>query len=278
MSGRLEFIHPTLLYLDEQGNRVSAAEQASLEEQAKVDQQKRERRRRRDRGRELRIAEFGRKQLAARDWISFAEIVEWRSRNRDDGFINEQKKEQAIYDLCRELSAGILFFDGQRSWILFASPKYRIPRTLLSDTLSVPDSAYLCRERWISWREFLSKKALQDEILMWCWIPRNVCLKWCANLPFEPKPEWIRLEPEKYVAKRGRRPSYDWKLIRETVFEKMDFHGNFTMDDSDWNRKSQLEEAVTQKLGMTKPKSQFRTKVAEFDKEWFDLKVKNQVT
>jgi hypothetical protein len=42
----------------------------------------------------------------------------------------------------------------------------------------------------------------------------------------------------------GRRPVVDWKMVREEVFRLMDYHGEFSDNDPEWNAQARLEEAI----------------------------------
>jgi hypothetical protein len=195
VSGELKFVdpaEPALLYLDSQGAPVSPKEQAFLEEERRNDDLQRDLKRRAQSLRDQRLIDFAKQRAIDRDWISFAEIVDWRSRHRTDGSIDPQKRLEAINDLIQELSFGTLFYRDGASSVLLTNPKLLDE---LSITLETPKSACIARERWSAWREILSSQSLEKQILVWCWIPRSVCLSWCANVPFEPKPEWIAEKP-----------------------------------------------------------------------------------
>jgi hypothetical protein len=175
------------VYVDEKGNPVSPSEQNRLEVEEKIRSSRRARQQRLNSARLERIAQFEQQQLSSREWISFAEIIDWRSRDRGDGSLSEEKKRATLNDLSMEVSAGNAFFDENRSQILLTSPLYRVSRTLLSNPWSLREEAWLTKERWVFWRDGPAR----DQILTCCWIPRAACLRWATNVPFEPKPEWV---------------------------------------------------------------------------------------
>jgi hypothetical protein len=140
------------------------------------------------------IHEFERQQLEKREWISFAEIIDWRSRDRIDGLINEHKYQQTLDDLRREIAAGTFFFERGHPRILFISPQYRVRRGILADLSAANEGNWVSRQRWLAWAESHSPAILTDALML-CWIPRSVCLSWCANVPFEPKPDWTDRAP-----------------------------------------------------------------------------------
>jgi hypothetical protein len=179
------------IWLDEDGHPLANDEQERMRRENAREAARRARANRVFNARLALIAAFERQQLKRRDWISFAEIIEWRSRNRIDGSISEEKKQQTLDDLSREIAAGASFFEGGQSRVLFISPQYRVRRGILTDLSSAQEGNWVTRKRWLAWREIHSRSILRDEILILCWIPREICLNWCANLPFEPKPEWL---------------------------------------------------------------------------------------
>jgi hypothetical protein len=175
------------VYVDEEGNPVSPSKQKRLEVEEKSRSLRRARQQRLNSARLERIAQFEQQQLSSREWISFAEIIDWRSRDRGDGSLSEEKKRATLNDLSMEISAGNAFFDENRSQILLTSPLYRVSRTLLSSPWSLREEAWLTKERWGFWHDGPAR----DQILTCCWIPRAACLRWATNVPFEPKPEWL---------------------------------------------------------------------------------------
>jgi hypothetical protein len=60
---------------------------------------------------------------------------------------------------------------------------------------------------------------------------------------------WIaRSVPGRDVHVRGRKPSYDRTPIRKWVFELMDYHGEFSLDDPEWKSQADLERAMLERF------------------------------
>ena len=188
-------------YLDNDGNPVSPEEQIRREAKEIEDSRQRDLRSKEQNIRRQWISDFANQREIDREWISFAEIIDWRSRKRTDGSIDPQSRLQAIEDLCSELSFGTRFYRNQPSSVLLLNPELleEISPTLATNPRSMPSSAWVTKDRWKAWQDSPSKDALIEQVLMWCWIPLDVCLSWCSNMPFEPKPEWIK-GSEPYVS------------------------------------------------------------------------------
>jgi hypothetical protein len=268
------------IWLDGDGQPLPAAEQEWMRRENAREAGRRARENSVFNARIALIHEFERQQLEKREWISFAEIIDWRSRDRIDGSINEHKYQQTLDDLRREIAAGTFFFERGHPRILFISPQYRVRRGILADLSAANEGNWVSRQRWLAWAESHSPAILTDAVLMWCWIPRDICLTWCANLPFQPKPEWNQSwkpsggghfkesDSVKAPAKRGPPYKYDWPLIEKYVVEAMDHNGCFSMDDPDWSKLPQLMNVILEKLGMEEPTSQLRKNVGEFCEAW----------
>jgi hypothetical protein len=170
-----------------------------------------------------RIDLFERQQLEARNWISFAEIIDWRSRLGGDGSPNSEKEAVACRDLERELKTGVVFYRDGKSQVLLTSGDYLLSGLLLSDPLSLPADAWVTKEQWRGWEEVHGLNTL-ERLLRCCWIPREVCLRWCTDVPFDPKPSWVN-PPHKQsgspVLARGRAPGTSWAATDEVHFERM---------------------------------------------------------
>ena len=181
-------------YLDAEGKPLPADQQEQLKrEQAESDQQ-RVAKREVERQRYDRIARFKRQQLETRDWISFAEIIDWRSREGANGIPNEGNGQVAVSDLWQEVLAGIIFYTDDRSHILLTSEDYDLPEELLTNPSALPSAAFATRERWVAWRE-INSGPVRDRLLKSGWVPRHLCLKFAASVPFQPKPDWIQDHP-----------------------------------------------------------------------------------
>jgi hypothetical protein len=60
---------------------------------------------------------------------------------------------------------------------------------------------------------------------------------------------WIaRSVPGRDVHVGGRKPSYDRASIRKWVFDLMDYHGEFSLDDPQWKSQAGLERAIVEKF------------------------------
>jgi hypothetical protein len=177
--------------LDRKGNPLPEREQARIErEQQEGDRQRAEARALERRQSEL-IARFERQQLETRDWISFAEMIDWRSRHGTNGVPSADNEKVALDDLWREVSAGVIFYTDDRSHILLASMDYDLTDALLTNPSELPPTAWVTRERWLTWREIHSDPTV-ERLLKYCWVPRDLCLKFAAGVPFRPKPDWVR--------------------------------------------------------------------------------------
>ena len=109
--------------LDRKGHPLPKREQARIErKQQKGDRQRAEARALQRQQSEL-IAQFERQQLETKDWISFAEIIDWRSRQDTNGVPNAENEKVALDDLWREVSAGVIFYtDGRSNCSLALTP------------------------------------------------------------------------------------------------------------------------------------------------------------
>lgn len=137
------------------------------------------------------LARFERQQLETRDWISFAEIIDWRSRQGANGIPSADNERVALKDLWAEVSAGVIFYADDRSHILLTSLEYDLPDALLTNPSALPPTAWVTREKWLAWREIHPSDTI-NRLLKSCWGPRALCLKFAASVPFQPKPDWVR--------------------------------------------------------------------------------------
>jgi hypothetical protein len=142
-----------------------------------------------------RIEQFKTAQRETREWINFAEIAEWCSK--EGSILPSQEKTIAAYDtLSRDLLAGEFEEDG-RSRILFFHPwlpKGRMSRERLRDIVE---------------HNYDAQKG-RTSFLPFCWMPRELFERWLAkhrlaeslpgyfmplgNSPRVPRPE-TRREP-----------------------------------------------------------------------------------
>jgi hypothetical protein len=72
-------------------------------------------------------------------------------------------------------------------------------------------------------------------------------------------------------ARRGRPQEYDWEAIKAKAFALMDYHGDFSPDDPEWNVQARLEERLAdfcqEQYGRV-PDSSLREKSPSWLDEW----------
>ena len=89
---------------------------------------------------------------------------------------------------------------------------------------------------------------------------------------------WIaRSVPGRDVRVGGRKPSYDRASFRKWVFDLMDHHGEFSIDD-EWKSQADLERAILEKFsGCNKPpaESTVRVLIREPLEQWRASKARN---
>jgi hypothetical protein len=144
-----------------------------------------------------RIRRFTENQRRTRDWINFAEIADWCSRE-DQSIVPSQEKIAAAYDtLASDLLAGE-FEENGRSRVLYLHPvttKIRMTREWLRDAINYNyDGAHG-----------------RSEYLTYCWIPRSVFELWLAKhrLPDSPP----RFRPQKSPAPSAATPQDETAAI-----------------------------------------------------------------
>lgn len=269
LAGELEFKKPTL-----------SAEDAAVQ-----------RKQRRQLLRHQRLQQFEQQQLKSREWISFAEIIDWRSRDRKDGSLDVAKRKGVLSDLDSYLATGWFIVDG-RSQVMFLSPEHRIPKPLLNVQLSTR-WRFVTSDQWVNWKSVHGLQTLHDQILHWCWIPREVCLRWCANVPFEPKPEWLNKEaigistkalgeianptiatPGMSKAKR----KYNRNEAKAFVFRELDRHGDIDEEDQNdnWSCLADIERALHDHFENRPAESTVRLWAKRYLQEWRDQRGRNQ--
>jgi hypothetical protein len=141
-----------------------------------------------------RIERFTARQQGVREWISFAEIAEWCSRE-DGSIVPNESKRAAAFDLLQtEFLAGE-FEENGRSRVLYLHPaiaKARISRQTLKDAIDHNHDDHRGRSQY----------------LPYCWIPRPMFDRWLTKhrLPEAP----ARFRPRKSLrlsaATSGGRP------------------------------------------------------------------------
>ena len=141
----------------------------------------RERDRRTRQWRTARIIRFTENQRRTREWINFAEIAEWCSKE-DQSIVPNKEKGAAAYDtLARDLLAGE-FEENGRSRVLYlhpATPKARMTREWLRDAIEHNYDGAHGRSAYLAH----------------CWLPRSLFDQWLAKhrLPESPP----RFQPQK---------------------------------------------------------------------------------
>ena len=82
---------------------------------------------------------------------------------------------------------------------------------------------------------------------------------------------WLNIHHPKAGRRGGRPPAYDWNAIRQVVFELMDHHDEFSVDDPEWNAQARLEEKLCDKFGVST--SALREQLPNMLKDWRNFKV-----
>ena len=195
--------------LDRKGHPLPKREQARIErKQQKGDRQRAEARALQRQQSEL-IAQFERQQLETKDWISFAEIIDWRSRQDTNGVPNAENEKVAL-TICGERFQQASSFTPTGGQLL-TSLDSKLTDALLTDVSSLPATAWVTRERWLSWRDIGSDRTI-DLLLRSCWVPRALCLKFAASIPFAPKPDWCSHPIEASVSIKAEEPASPLQL------------------------------------------------------------------
>jgi hypothetical protein len=90
---------------------------------------------------------------------------------------------------------------------------------------------------------------------------------------------WIaRSVPGRDVHVRGRKPSFDRASIRKWVFDLMDYHDEFSLDDPEWKSQADLERAILDRFarfGKTPAESTVRALIREPLAQWRAQKAGN---
>jgi hypothetical protein len=87
---------------------------------------------------------------------------------------------------------------------------------------------------------------------------------------------WLALLSGKASKKRGPRPAYPWQKIKAKLTELMDYHGDFSPDDREWNAQARLEEKLTAfcegECRRSPSLSQLRAQIAPWLAAWRDAR------
>jgi hypothetical protein len=129
--------------------------------------------------RAARIQRFTQKQQRTREWINFAEIADWCSKEDHSIVPSEDKRAAAFDTLARDLLSGV-FEENGRSRVLYLSPattKARMTRAWLDDVI----------------HHSYDNNGGRSEYLPHCWIPRRLFEGWLARNRLQESPS--RFEP-----------------------------------------------------------------------------------
>jgi hypothetical protein len=126
----------------------------------------RERDRRAQQWREVRIKRFTEHQRCVGEWINFADIAEWCSREDSSILPNEQKRVAAFETLQRDLLAGE-FEENGRSQVLFLHPAVAKARMTRSSLIEAAEYNYDGKHG----RSYAAH----------CWIRREMAERWFQN-------------------------------------------------------------------------------------------------
>jgi hypothetical protein len=78
--------------------------------------------------------------------------------------------------------------------------------------------------------------------------------------------------PPKQAGRGGRPPLVDWTVAKAEIFRLMNYHGEFSADDPEWNAQVRLEEAIQKfcvsKFGVEPATSTLRGHLGEALRDW----------
>src|SRR5262249_38489331 len=178
-----------------------------------------------DRTRQWRVARINRfteTQRRKREWINFAEIAEWCSKE-DQSIVPSKEKSAAAYDaLSSDLLAGE-FEENGLSRVLYLhvfTTKSRMTRTWLKDAIV----------------HNYDRDHGRSQYLAHCWIPRNLFQRWLAKhrLPETPprfEPIGGRSLARLKKPKRGRPAEYNWSGVKSRLADYVSQHGPVRTSD-----------------------------------------------
>jgi len=189
------------IFIDAAGRPLPPEEQERLWQEQVAHDAVRHASQRESRHRLEAIARFKNQQAIERDWISIDDVVDWRSRDRMTGAAREDYRLAVLEDLDLAIRTGRYFFVDEQSRILLTFPFVDVPEALNSDPLKLPRQYWLSQADWLAQHELSPPQPGESEAdelkrllgshLQWAWIPRELCLLWAENVPFEPRPEWL---------------------------------------------------------------------------------------
>ena len=146
----------------------------------------RERDRRARQWRTARIERFAERQRQTREWINFAEIAEWCSKEDQSIVPNKEKSTAAFDTLASDLLAGE-FEENGRSRVLYLHPataKARMARDWLQDAIA----------------HNYDGEHGRSEYLPHCWIQRRMFERWLAKHRLPESPPRFRPQKSYYVS------------------------------------------------------------------------------
>jgi hypothetical protein len=155
-----------------------------------------------------RIERFKERQRDTGEWINFAEIAEWCSKEDQSIVPSEQKRAAAFDTLTSDLLAGE-FEENGRSRVLYLHPavaRARMGREWLKDVIDY------------NWDGNNGRSAY----LTHCWMPRRLFDHWLARhrLPESPRrfePLGERAPTRLKKPKRGRPAEYNWSGVESQL-------------------------------------------------------------
>ena len=164
--------------------------------------------------RAARIQRFTQKQQQTREWINFAEIADWCSKEDHSIIPSEDKRAVAFETLARDLLSGV-FEENGRSRVLYLSPattKARMTRAWLHDAI----------------HHSYDNNGGRSEYLPHCWIPRQFFERWLARNRLQESPSrfgpLVASSPLK-KQKLGRPQEYNWSGIKSRLTDYASQHG-----------------------------------------------------
>jgi hypothetical protein len=129
--------------------------------------------------RAARIQRFTEQKRQTREWINFADIADWCSKEDHSIIPSEDKRAAAFDTLASDLLSGV-FEENGRSRVLYLHPattKSRMTRAWLRDVI----------------RHNYDNKRGRSQFLPHCWIPRGLFERWLARHRLQQSPS--RFEP-----------------------------------------------------------------------------------
>jgi hypothetical protein len=173
--------------------------------------------------RQNRIQRFTDNQRRYAEWINFAEIADWCSK--EDGSIlpDLQKRQRAFETLANDLLAGD-FAENGRSRVLFLHPA-AVPKSRLTaaDLRNARNADADLNNGHLGYLPF-------------CWIQRAMFDRWLAKhrLPATPsrfEPLLQRASAPLRKPKRGRPAEYNWPGVKERLSQYVSKNGRLQMSD-----------------------------------------------